>query len=94
MREAVQRIYRERKALSASLKDMSSAVSKLDAVMTGVALIIILFASLLILNPSDDISSLIPLATMVLGFSFIFGNSAKTIFESVRPSTHSPLSLN
>ncbi|KAG8984674.1 hypothetical protein FRB90_005179 [Tulasnella sp. 427] len=83
MREAVQRIYRERKALSASLKDMSSAVSKLDAVMIGVALIVILFVCLLIFNPSDDISSLIPLATIVLGFSFVFGNSAKTIFESL-----------
>ncbi|KAG8949472.1 hypothetical protein FRC04_008571 [Tulasnella sp. 424] len=83
MREAVQRISRERKALSASLKDMSSAVSKLDAVMIGVALIIILFVCLLIFNPGDNISSLIPLATIVLGFSFVFGNSAKTIFESV-----------
>ncbi|KAG8974041.1 hypothetical protein FRC05_007957 [Tulasnella sp. 425] len=82
MREAVQRISRERKALSASLKDMSSAVSKLDAVMIGVALIIILFVCLLIFNPGDNISSLIPLATIVLGFSFVFGNSAKTIFES------------
>lgn len=83
MREAVQRIYRERKALSASLKDMSSAVSKLDAVMIGVAFIIILFVCLLIFNGSNDISSLIPLATIVLGFSFVFGNSAKTIFESL-----------
>ena len=87
MREAVQRIYRERKALSASLKDMSSAVSKLDAVMVGMSLVIILFICLLIFQPSDSISSLIPLATIVLGFSFIFGNSAKTMFESVRLST-------
>ncbi|KAG8944251.1 hypothetical protein FRC00_010683, partial [Tulasnella sp. 408] len=83
MREAVQRIYRERKALSASLKDMSSAVSKLDAVLICVALIIILFVCLLIFNGSNDISSLIPLATIVLGFSFVFGNSAKNIFESL-----------
>lgn len=92
MREAVQRIYRERKALSASLKDMSSAVSKLDAVLICVALIIILFVCLLIFNGSNDISSLIPLATIVLGFSFVFGNSAKNIFESVsKPLPHHPL---
>jgi len=83
MREAVQRIYRERKALTASLKDMSSAVAKLDAVMIGVVFIVILFICLLIFNPSDSLSSLIPLATIVLGFSFVFGNSAKTIFESL-----------
>ncbi|KAG8966707.1 hypothetical protein FRC03_011455 [Tulasnella sp. 419] len=83
MREAVQRIYRERKALSASLKDMSSAVAKLDAVMIGVAMIIIIFVCLLIFNDSGDVSSLVPLATIVLGFSFVFGNSAKTLFESL-----------
>ena len=42
MRSAVQRIYRERKALKASLDDMGSAVKKLDVVMLGVCLIIIL----------------------------------------------------
>ncbi len=62
----------------------NSAVSKLDAVMVGIALIIILFICIFIFNPNDSISSLIPLATIVLGFSFVFGNSAKTIFESVR----------
>ena len=41
-RSAVQRIYRERKALKASLADMGSAVKKLDGVMLGVCLIIIL----------------------------------------------------
>lgn len=42
MRGAVQRIYRERKALKASLQDMGSAVRKLDAVMLAVCLVIIL----------------------------------------------------
>lgn len=42
MRSAVQRIYRERKALKASLQDMGSAVRKLDAVMLAVCLVIIL----------------------------------------------------
>ena len=42
MRSAVQRIYRERKALKASLEDMGSAVRKLDGVMLAVCLIIIL----------------------------------------------------
>jgi hypothetical protein len=42
MRSAVQRIYRERKALKASLEDMGSAVRKLDAVLLTVCLVIIL----------------------------------------------------
>lgn len=66
-------------------QDVSSAVAKLDAVLLSVALIILIFVFLLIFNKSDTLSSLVPLATIILGFSFVFGNSAKTLFESVRP---------
>ncbi|KAJ6621302.1 Mechanosensitive ion channel-domain-containing protein [Mycena sp. CBHHK59/15] len=83
MREAVQRIYRERKALTSSLKDVGSAVAKLDAVLIAVALIVIIFVCLLIFNRSDTLTSLVPLATIILGFSFIFGNSAATLFNSL-----------
>lgn len=90
MRNAVQRIYKERKALMASLKDMSryisvprlkyrsfshaypffSAVAKLDGVLIGVGLLIVLFICLLIFNPGDTVTSLVPLATIVLGFRY------------------------
>ncbi|KAF6760057.1 Mechanosensitive ion channel-domain-containing protein [Ephemerocybe angulata] len=83
MREAVQRIYRERKALVHGLKDVGSIVAKLDAVCMVCALLIILFICLLIFKKSNTLSSLVPLATIVLGFSFIFGNSAQTLFESL-----------
>ena len=81
MREAVQRIYRERKALVASLKDVGSIVAKLDGVLLCVALMLAIFIGLLIFQ--RGVSSLVPLATVVLGFSFIFGNSAQTLFESL-----------
>ncbi|KIJ70095.1 hypothetical protein HYDPIDRAFT_172003 [Hydnomerulius pinastri MD-312] len=83
MRESVQRIYRERKALTASLKDVGSAVAKLDAVLVCIALVGIIFACLLIFNRNDTLTSLVPLATIILGFSFIFGHSAQTLFESL-----------
>jgi small-conductance mechanosensitive channel len=83
MREAVQRIYRERKSLVASLKDVSSAVAKLDAVLLCIVLLLLMFICLLILNPQDTITSLVPLATIVLGFSFIFGHSCQLLFESM-----------
>ena len=86
MREAVQRIYRERKALVSSVKDTSSALAKLDAVLLSVALVIITFLCLLIFNRANTLSSLVPLATIILGFSFIFGHSAQVLFESVRSS--------
>lgn len=83
MREAVQRIYRERRSLSTSLKDMSSAISKLDGVLMFIGLIIVIFIWLLIFNGDSTVSNIVPLSTFVVGFSFIFGNSAKNIFESM-----------
>ena len=58
-------------------------MAKLDAVLVCVALLAIAFVCLLIFNRDDTVESLVPLATMVLGFSFVFGNSAQTLFESV-----------
>ncbi|KAI0704350.1 Mechanosensitive ion channel-domain-containing protein [Cytidiella melzeri] len=83
MRDAVRRIYHERRALTASLKDVGSAVAKLDAVLLAVALLIFIFICLLIFNKNDTLQSLVPLASIVLGFSFIFGHSAQTLFESL-----------
>lgn len=83
MREAVQRIYRERRALSTSLKDMSSAISKLDGVLMFIGLIVVIFIWLLIFNGDSTVANIVPLSTFVVGFSFIFGNSAKAIFESM-----------
>lgn len=83
MREAVQRIYRERKSLVASMKDAGSAVSKLDFVCLGLCLMIFIFVCILIFTKDDTLTSLVPLATIIVGFSFIFGNSAATLFESL-----------
>lgn len=83
MRDAVQNIYRERRSLTTQLKDMSSAVSKLDGVLLGIVLIIVIFLWLLIFNGSNTVANIAPLSTFVVSFSFIFGNSAKTLFESM-----------
>lgn len=83
MREAVQRIYRERRSLSTSMKDMSSAIQKLDNVLMGLGLIIVVFIWLLIFNRDSTVANIVPLSTFVVGFSFVFGNSAKNIFESM-----------
>jgi small-conductance mechanosensitive channel len=82
-RDGVQRIFRERRALATSLKDASSAVQKLDGVLLGVALVIMIFIWLLIFNGDNTVANIAPLSTFVVGFSFIFGNSAKTLFESM-----------
>lgn len=65
-------------------QDVSSAVAKLDAVLVSCALVGVLFVCLLIFNRTNTLASLVPLATIILGFSFIFGHSAQLLFESVR----------
>ncbi|EHS63598.1 uncharacterized protein PGTG_20692 [Puccinia graminis f. sp. tritici CRL 75-36-700-3] len=83
MRNAVVRIYRERMSLAIGLKDMSSAVAKLDAVLISIASMLTIFIWLFIFNSKGTSSQLVPMATIILGFSFIFGNAAKNLFESM-----------
>ncbi|KAA1085257.1 hypothetical protein PGTUg99_014790 [Puccinia graminis f. sp. tritici] len=83
MRNAVVKIYKERRALAIGLKDMSSAVSKLDAVLISAACLLTIFVWFFILNPKATSLQLAPMATIILGFSFIFGNAAKNLFESM-----------
>ena len=64
-------------------QDVGSAVAKLDAVLIACVLLVLIFICLLIFNRNNTIASLVPMATIVLGFSFIFGHSAQTLFESV-----------
>ncbi|WAQ86379.1 hypothetical protein PtA15_7A105 [Puccinia triticina] len=83
MRNAVVRIYKERRALAIGLKDMSSAVSKLDVVLISLACLLTIFIWFFIFNPQGTSAQLVPMATIILGFSFIFGNAAKNLFESM-----------
>jgi hypothetical protein len=69
--------------LTGILQDVDSIVAKLDGVLLCVAIIAIIFVALLVFNRQDTLSSLVPLATIILGFSFIFGHSAQILFESV-----------
>lgn len=88
MRSAVQRIYRERKSLTASLADMSSAISKLDGVLLGVGVIIFVFAAMLIFNRSSTVASLVPLSTIVYVPSVVEGSNvdASLTLSSLHPS--------
>ena len=52
--------------------------------LVACVLLVLTFICLLIFNKSNTIASLVPLATIILGFSFVFGHSAQTLFESVR----------
>ncbi|RUS24682.1 hypothetical protein BC938DRAFT_473237, partial [Jimgerdemannia flammicorona] len=82
LKQGVVRIYRERKNLATSLRDLSQAAGKLDTIfLTMFALIwIIICCAVFSLNV---LSELIPLWTLFLALSFVFGSSAKDLFESI-----------
>ena len=71
------------KLLTGVIQDVDSIVAKLDGVLLSVGVIVMIFVSLLVFNRQNTLASLVPLATIILGFSFIFGNSAQILFESV-----------
>jgi len=82
MKYTVLAAYRERKALANSLRDLSQAVGKLDAIFLVIVFVIVLFAWLAIFNV-EVWKMLVPLGSTLLALSFVFGPSAKSIFESI-----------
>ncbi|KAJ1898109.1 hypothetical protein LPJ66_002955 [Kickxella alabastrina] len=80
MRDRVMLIYKERRSLLSALSDMSQVVGKLDLFLTVFALLIILVIALLVFG-LDALKSLATMGTLFIGWSFVFGNTFKTIFE-------------
>ncbi|PKI84781.1 hypothetical protein MVES1_000910 [Malassezia vespertilionis] len=83
MCNALQQIFEERTMLNNSMHDMHGAFRALDMVLMCIGLIICVFIWLVIFTGASAVSNLLPLSTIVVGFSFVFGNSAKNIFESM-----------
>ncbi|KAI8575355.1 hypothetical protein K450DRAFT_262205 [Umbelopsis ramanniana AG] len=82
LRNGCIRIYKERKLLSASMRDLSQASGKLDVILLTIAAII--WAVIVCASFGINVgTSLMPLWTMFVAVSFIFGNSAKDMFESI-----------
>ncbi|KAM3584215.1 hypothetical protein VKS41_003037 [Umbelopsis sp. WA50703] len=82
LRNGCIRIYKERKLLSASMRDLSQASGKLDMILLTIAVVIwaVIVCACFGINVG---TSLMPLWTMFVAVSFIFGNSAKDMFESI-----------
>ena len=63
--------------------ELISAVGKLDGVLMGVAILILFFICLLLFNPNDTVQSLVPLATLVLGFRFVLRTCSLVLFSGL-----------
>jgi len=75
-------VGRERKAITASLKDLDSVISKLDSVFLFVVLVItvIIFVSLISTSASTAITSL---GSAVLALSWLFSATAQEFLQSL-----------
>eukprot|EP00842_Homolaphlyctis_polyrhiza_P001587 jgi/Hompol1/2429/HPOL_002246-RA len=75
------RIYRERRNLFASLRDLSQALGRLNQILYIFSIILTAFFSLPIYG--IPLTAVLPFTTILVAVSFIFGGAAKTTFESI-----------
>ncbi|KAL1919508.1 uncharacterized protein VTP21DRAFT_2201 [Calcarisporiella thermophila] len=81
IRSAVINIYRERKAIATALRDLSQCTGKLDNILLTIGFMVWFLIALSSFNVS--LSGLLPFWSALLAMSFVFGQAAKDMFESV-----------
>ncbi|CAN1134649.1 Mechanosensitive ion channel protein 8 [Linum perenne] len=74
--------FRERRALALTLNDTKTAVNKLHHMVNVIVGVIIVIISLLLLGLAPS-SFFVLLGSQIVVVSFIFGNTCKTLFESL-----------
>ncbi|KAJ0241882.1 Mechanosensitive ion channel protein 7 [Hirschfeldia incana] len=74
--------FRERRALALTLNDTKTAVNKLHHMINFVTAIVIVILWLVLLEIATS-KSLLFLTSQVVLLAFMFGNSLKTVFESI-----------
>ncbi|KAF9433300.1 hypothetical protein BGZ76_009629 [Entomortierella beljakovae] len=82
MKEKIFYIYKERKDLHTSLRDLSQAVGKLDIIFLTMVTVIWLLIILSIFGTSV-VQNMLSIGSFLVALSFVFGNSLKTLFENI-----------
>ncbi|KAI9243860.1 hypothetical protein EDC94DRAFT_572733 [Helicostylum pulchrum] len=82
MRAGCIRIYRDRRDLARSMRDMSQATGKLDVLLLIIFICIWIIVAMAVFGVNVG-TQLTPLWSAFIAASFIFGNSAKDAFESI-----------
>lgn len=82
MKTTILKVYKERRFLSRSMRDVGVALKTLDHILLFFALVILFFISLSVFNVSvgDSLTSVYSLA---IAGSFIFKNSASNAFDAI-----------
>ncbi|KAF9365520.1 hypothetical protein BGX34_009663 [Mortierella sp. NVP85] len=82
MKEKIFYIYKERKDLHTSLRDLSQAVGKLDIIFLTIVAVVWLFIVLSIFG-KDIVKNMLSIGSFLVALSFVFGNSLKILFENI-----------
>ena len=82
VREFIQRTFRERKRLVATLSGMGPVIAKINTFFTLLLCLILFFITLSIFGV-NTVGPLVSMSSMLVSFAFLFGASARDAFESV-----------
>ncbi|KAI1300851.1 hypothetical protein EDD11_005941 [Mortierella claussenii] len=82
MKEKIFYVYKERKDLHTSLRDLSQAVGKLDIIFLTIVAVIWLLIVLSIFG-KDVVKNMLSIGSFLVALSFVFGNSLKILFENI-----------
>jgi len=75
-------VYLERKSLALSLNDTKTAIDELNKLASGILLIVIIIIWLLLMGFMTT-QVLVFISSQLLLVVFMFGNTAKTVFEAI-----------
>lgn len=75
-------VYLERKSLAHSLNDTKTAIEELNRLASGLLLLVILIVWLLLMGFLTT-NILVFISSQLLLVVFVFGNTAKTVFEAI-----------
>ncbi|KAG0323700.1 hypothetical protein BGZ99_002577 [Dissophora globulifera] len=82
MKEKIFYVYKERKDLHTSLRDLSQAVGKLDIIFLTIVAVVWLLIVLSIFG-KDVVKNILSIGSFLVALSFVFGNSLKILFENI-----------
>ncbi|GJJ75160.1 hypothetical protein EMPS_07518 [Entomortierella parvispora] len=82
MKEKIFYVYKERKDLHTSLRDLSQAVGKLDIIFLTIVAVTWLLIILSIFGTSV-VQNMLSIGSFLVALSFVFGNSLRTLFENI-----------
>lgn len=74
--------YNERKCLAVSLRDAKTAIEELNKIASGFILIVIIIVWILLMEITTT-RVLVFISSQMLLVVFMFGNTAKTVFEAI-----------